>query len=79
MVNTYFAYTEDDQFFGSFKIPGGEGTKEDYLLIDYVNEDTTEIAGRFQVKFTKIGEALPIEVPTSLIISCGTFRCEIEK
>ena len=56
----------------------GGGTKEDYMIIDYVNEDTTEIAGRFQVAFTKRSVGLPIDIPPSMAITCGTFKVKIE-
>lgn len=74
----FFSYSEDDQLLGSFDLHSGGGTKEDYMIIDYVNEDTTEIAGRFQVAFTKRSVGLPIDIPPSMAITCGTFKVKIE-
>jgi hypothetical protein len=71
-----YAYTQDDQLFAGWTIPAGKGTKEDFLVIDYFNEDTTIIEGRFQCRFQESWNGGAIEIPDSLVISCGSFRVQ---
>jgi len=77
--DVFLFYGEGDQILGGFKIPTGGGTKEDYVIVDYINEDTTEIAGRFQVEFTERFVGLPIGMPPNMSITCGSFRVKVEE
>jgi hypothetical protein len=75
-ADVIYAYTQDDQLFADWTIPAGKGTKEDYLIIDYFNEDTTIIEGRFQCRFQESGSGGAIEIPDSLVLTCGSFRVQ---
>lgn len=59
---------------GSWEIPNGSGTKQDFLIIDYFNEDTTIIEGRFQCKFQTRDVNSFVNAPDTLNISCGSFK-----
>jgi hypothetical protein len=71
-----YSYVQDDQVFAGWTIPAGKSTKEDYLIIDYFNEDTTIIEGRFQCRFQESWNGGAIEIPDSLVITCGSFRVQ---
>jgi hypothetical protein len=71
-----YSYSQDDQLLAGWRIPAGKGTKEDFLVIDYFNEDTTIIEGRFQCRFQENWNGGAIEIPDSLVITCGSFRVQ---
>jgi hypothetical protein len=51
-VRASYAYFEDHSVVGNFKLDkDAPFTGEDYLLIDYVNADTTLLEGRFSGTF----------------------------
>ncbi|MFT4536677.1 MAG: hypothetical protein ACJA1A_002077 [Saprospiraceae bacterium] len=77
VIVTYY-YSESSGLSGSFRIPSGQGTKEDYLIIDYYNSDTTILEGRFQCKFKERSVASWVNAPDSLVLTDGSFKVMME-
>lgn len=71
----YF-YTEGHSSAGKFDFePYSELTSKDFLIIDYINEDTSIVEGRFQVYFTrKIMSSFVPNAPEEMNIRCGRFK-----
>lgn len=72
-----YHYINLDAYYGDFRFDREDSlTYEDYLLIDYFNEDTTIIEGRFQVRFPRRNVANLAHVPDTMRWDCGEFRIE---
>jgi hypothetical protein len=74
----FYTYFEGASVVGSWDIPKGKGTKNDYLIIDEFNSDTTIIGGRFQCKFQTKTINPFVNAPDTLNISCGSFKLKRE-
>jgi len=70
----FYSYFEGASIVGSWDIPQNKGTKNDYLIIDEFNSDTTIIKGRFQCKFQTKTVNPFVNAPDTLNISCGSFK-----
>jgi hypothetical protein len=73
-----YSYVESSGISGGFRIRPGQGTKDDYLIIDYYNADTTILEGRFQCKFKEGSAASWVNAPDSLKLSEGSFKVMME-
>ena len=74
---TIYTYIETDAIAGHFQLPvDAPPTGEDYLLFDYINEDTSILEGRFQVNFPIRGVNSYVNAPDSMRLECGAFRVE---
>lgn len=71
----YF-YTESHSSAGKFDFaPDSELTYSDFLIIDYINEDTSIVEGHFQVNFSrKLVSNLVVNAPDSMNLQCGQFK-----
>ena len=75
----WYSYNEGHSNAGTFDFTkNAPPTYEDYLLIDYFNEDTTLLEGRFKIRFTHRSVSAFIEeiAPDSMRFECGRFRVE---
>ena len=75
----WYSYHEGDAVAGDFQFAkNAPPTYEDYLLIDYFNEDTTLLEGRFKLRFTDRSVSAFVEdiAPDSMRFECGRFRVE---
>ncbi|MGK0314749.1 MAG: hypothetical protein ACI86M_000969 [Saprospiraceae bacterium] len=77
-VKVTYHYSGPNGLSGSFSIPPGQGTKEDYLIIDYYNADTTILEGRFQCTFKEGSAASWVNAPDSLVLTDGSFKVMME-
>jgi hypothetical protein len=73
-----YIYSEPSGVSGSFRIPPGQGTKNDFLIIDYYNADTTILEGRFQCTFKEGSAASWVNAPDSLVLTDGSFKVMME-
>ncbi|MFT6336512.1 MAG: hypothetical protein ACI86M_000968 [Saprospiraceae bacterium] len=73
-----YRYQEAGGVSGTFSIPPSQGTKEDYLIIDYYNADTTILEGRFQCTFKERSAASWVNAPDSLVLTDGSFKVMME-
>ena len=69
-----YSYQDYSGLSGGFGIPTGQGTKDDYLIIDYYNADTSILEGRFQCKFKEGSAASWVNVPDGLELSLSLIH-----
>ncbi|NBC05563.1 MAG: hypothetical protein GVY26_00025 [Bacteroidetes bacterium] len=74
----WYSYSEGHSIAGGFDFTkNAPPTYEDYLLIDYFNEDTTLLEGRFKLRFTdRSVNSFVTHAPDSMRFECGRFRLE---
>ena len=73
-----YSYSEGDSSAGKFDFaPGLPVTKEDFLVIDFINEDTSIVEGRFQLRFSRRNvNSFVTHAPDSMQFQCGKFRAK---
>jgi len=77
-VSVRYSYVESSGISGGYNIIPGQGTRNDYMIIDYYNADTTIIEGRFQCKFTEGSAASWVGAPDTIVITDGSFKVMME-
>ena len=72
----HYSYSEDHSSAGGFRFSSNSAlTYEDFLLIDYMNEDTSIVEGRFQLRFSeKSVSNFVTHAPDTMRFECGSFR-----
>ncbi|WP_421947190.1 hypothetical protein [Phaeodactylibacter xiamenensis] len=75
VARTKYTYLEDHSIVGDFDFsPDDELTYNDFLIIDYFNQDTSIVEGHFQVRFPQRSVNHFVNAPDSMNIQCGRFR-----
>ncbi|WP_425420554.1 hypothetical protein [Phaeodactylibacter xiamenensis] len=75
VARTKYTYLEDHSIVGDFDFsPDDELTYNDFLIIDYFNQDTSIVEGHFQVRFPQRSVNHFVNAPNSMNIQCGRFR-----
>ncbi|WP_282776190.1 hypothetical protein [Phaeodactylibacter xiamenensis] len=70
-----YTYLEDHSIVGDFDFSSDdELTYNDFLIIDYFNQDTSIVEGHFQVRFPQRSVNHFVNAPDSMNIQCGRFR-----
>lgn len=73
-----YSYSEGNSSAGKFDFaPDVPVTKEDFLVIDFINEDTSIVEGRFQLRFSRRSvSSFVTHAPDSMRFQCGKFRAK---
>ena len=75
VARTKYTYLGDHSIVGDFDFsPDNELTYNDFLIIDYFNQDTSIVEGHFQVRFPQRSVNHFVNAPDSMNIQCGRFR-----
>ncbi|NBC06400.1 MAG: hypothetical protein GVY26_04320 [Bacteroidetes bacterium] len=75
VARTKYTYLEDHSIVGDFDFSSDdELTYNDFLIIDYFNQDTSIVEGHFQVRFPQRSVNHFVNAPDSMNIQCGRFR-----
>ena len=78
VAHSSYYYDEGGSSAGVFDFnPDVEFNKTDFLLIDYINEDTSIVEGRFQMRFSRRNvNGFVIQAPDTMRFQCGSFRAK---